>query len=112
MLTDKQRKELETRLGVTNSALQDFCKKQHIIKLELFGSILRPDFDDRSDIDLMVTFSPAYKLDLFDFAGIQREFSEFLGRPIDLVMRTAIEQSTNPYRRNEILQTAEILYAA
>ena len=112
VLTNEQTKELEFKLGVRIQDLHDFCKKKLITKLELFGSILRPDFDDNSDVDIMVTCAPDYKLNLFQFASIQTDFSQLLNRPVDLVIRAAIEQSTNPYRRNEILMTAEILYAA
>ena len=105
-------KELESRLGVRLPDLQRFCEQHQIVRLELFGSVLRPDFDARSDIDIMATFAPTVKLNLFRFADIQEDLRELLRRPVDLVMRSAIEQSTNPYRRDEILQTAETLYAA
>lgn len=111
-MTTKKIDVLEKRIGVKIKDLQRFCVEREITRLELFGSVLRIDFDEKSDIDIMVTFSANAQITLFKLGRYQREFSELLGRPVDLVMRGAIEQTSNPYRRDEILQTAETIYAA
>ena len=37
----------------------DFCRRWEITELALFGSVLRDDFDPKSDVDVLVTFEPA-----------------------------------------------------
>jgi len=62
-----------------------------------------------SDIDLLVDFEPDARWDLMDWVRLREELEALLGRPIDLVERSAI---LNPYRRKRILAECEVLYAA
>src|SRR5438477_11365880 len=59
------------------------CQKHHIRRLALFGSVLRPDFNPESDIDILVEFEPG-KTPGFAFYGIEAELAELLGRKVDL----------------------------
>ena len=90
----------------------DFCYQWKIDELYVFGSILRNDFGPKSDIDLMVSFSPEAEWSLFDHVQMQSELEELLGRSVDLITRKAIESSHNWIRRNEILNTAQIYFSA
>lgn len=84
-----------------------FCRRHHIHKLFLFGSVLREDFTPESDIDFLVEFLPEAKVTYFDLAQMERELSEMLdGRQIDL--RTPAELS--PYFRDRVLATAVVQY--
>jgi len=66
-----------------DAQLARFCRKHHIRRLALFGSILRADFQPDSDIDVLVEFEPGQTPGLGFFA-IQDELSELLGHPVDL----------------------------
>lgn len=92
--------------------LLEFCHRWQITELALFGSILRDDFRPDSDIDLLVTFAPTAHWGLLAHARMERELSQILDRPVDLIEKAAIQESPNWLRRNEILQTAQIIYAA
>ena len=84
-----------------------FCRQHQILKLSLFGSVLREDFTPESDIDFLVEFLPEAKITYFDLARMERELSQILnGRKIDL--RTIAELS--PYFRQEVLATAVVQY--
>lgn len=78
----------------------------------MFGSALREDFGPHSDIDLLVRFSPDSRHTLFDMVLMQDELAELLGRPVDLASRKGMEGSRNPIRRQAILESAEVIYAA
>lgn len=69
--------------------------------------MFRPD----SDVDVLVKFLPEAKLSLFDLVRMQEELKDILGREVDLVDKTAIEQSRNYLRRKAILSSAEMIYA-
>jgi predicted nucleotidyltransferase len=99
-------------LQISQDALAEFCQRWRIRELALFGSALRDDFRADSDIDLLVSFAPDAGWSLLDHIHIQNELARLLGRPVDLVSRRAIERSTNPYRKREILESARTLYAA
>jgi len=92
--------------------LTQFCQRWKIAELALFGSILRDDFRPDSDIDFLVTFSPSATWSLLDWVEMGYELEALLHRKVDLVMKTSIEQSHNWIRRNEILGTAQVIYAA
>lgn len=91
--------------------LLDFCDRWRIEEVALFGSILRDDFADRSDVDLLVRWEPDTHWTLLDRADMKYELEALLDRRVDLVSRRAIEQSENPLRRAAILNTARTIYA-
>ncbi|MCX6344993.1 MAG: nucleotidyltransferase family protein [Armatimonadetes bacterium] len=92
--------------------ISEFCAQWKISEFALFGSVLRDDFGPESDIDVLVTFSTDARWTLFDHVRMQDELASLLGRNVDLVSKRGIERSTNYLRRKEILDSAEVLYAA
>ena len=85
--------------------LIDFCRRNHIRKLALFGSALRDDFSPNSDLDLLVEFEPGHIPGLAFFA-MQDELSSLLGRPVDL----NTPHFLSPHFREDVLVHAEVLY--
>lgn len=94
------------------AAIAEFCRRWKIVEFAVFGSALRPDFKASSDIDVLVRFAPEAGHTLFDMVRMQDELEEMLGRNVDLVSRKGIEASRNEIRREEILTSARVLYAA
>jgi predicted nucleotidyltransferase len=70
-------------IEIPREKIAEFCKRHHIRKLSLFGSVLRDDFRPDSDIDVLVEFEPDHIPGLAFFA-MQDELSQILGRPVDL----------------------------
>jgi predicted nucleotidyltransferase len=101
----------QTTLPLPEPAIQAFCDRWQITELALFGSILRDDFRPDSDIDILVTFAPESDWSLLDHATMQQELASLLKRAVDLVSKRAIERSHNWIRRQEILDTAQVIYA-
>ena len=79
--------------------------------MSLFGSVLRDDFDLESDIDVLVEFEPG-GVPGIQFVSMASELSQLLGRPVDVLTRSAVERSPNHIRRKGILESAEVIYAA
>ena len=100
------------RLHVTEDQIAVFCEKWKITQFELFGSVLRDDFDAESDIDVLVVFAPDAKLSLFGLVTAEEELKALVGRRVDLVERRAIEESPNWIRRRSILNSTRLIYAA
>ena len=87
----------------------EFCRRNHIRRLALFGSVLSSDFRPDSDVDVLVEFEPEHVPGLFGIARMERELSAvFGGRKVDL--RTAEDLSR--YFRQEVLEKAEVQYDA
>jgi hypothetical protein len=95
---------------LSEQTIQAFCDRWQITELALFGSILRDDFCPDSDIDLLVTFALEADWGLLDHAKMQQELVSLLNRSVDLVSKRAIERSHNWIRRQEILNTAQVIY--
>jgi len=89
-----------------------FCKKYRIEKLSFFGSVLRADFSDQSDVDVLVDFEKDANWSLIDVVQIQEELGDILFREVDLVERKSIENSENYIRRKFILSNEEVIYVA
>lgn len=97
----------KSRVEIPQEKVDDFCKRHHIRKLSLFGSVLGEEFGPESDIDVLVEFEPGLVIGLLRMAGMEIELSEMLGRKVDL--RTPEDLSR--YFRKEVLDTAETQYA-
>ena len=99
-------------LELSQEMVTGFCKRWHINEFALFGSVLRSDFGPDSDVDVLVAFSPDANWGLLDHLRMEQELVALLNRKVDLVTKQAVEQSRNWIRRQEILSTAEVIYAA
>lgn len=95
-------------LHISSEELTNFCRRYQVRELALFGSMLGPDFDSDSDVDLLVSFEPAARITFLTLARMQRELEAIMGRPVDLVPRDGLK----PIIRSQVLATARVLYAA
>jgi predicted nucleotidyltransferase len=95
------------RISVDRERIADFCRRHHIRRLALFGSVLRDDFGPSSDIDVLVEFEPGHVPGLA-FFSIQEELSRLLGRTVDLNTAGFLSR----YFRDSVRHEAEPLYVA
>jgi len=97
------------RFRVAERELAEFCRKNHVRRLSIFGSALRPDFNPASDIDILAEFEPGQTPGFLKLAEIEAELSALLrGRRVDL--RTP--QDLSPYFREQAVREAEVQYGA
>jgi uncharacterized protein len=97
------------RIAISQEKITAFCRRWQVVELALFGSALRTDFKPESDVDVLVTFAPKAPISLFDMAQMQIELQAIFNRPVDILEKDALR---NPYRKREILSTAQVVYAA
>ena len=95
----------QAQIPFPKERIAEFCRKHHITKLAIFGSVLRPDFRADSDIDVLVEFEPGQVPGLAFFA-MQEELSSILGRKVDL----NTPQCLSRYFRDRVLQEALVQY--
>jgi predicted nucleotidyltransferase len=100
---------MTSRLRFDPEALAVLCRRHHIRRLSLFGSMLKGTSRPDSDVDLLVEFVPGKGPGLLGLAAIEFELSRLLGgRRVDL--RT--HEDLSRHFRGEVLRTAEVQYAA
>ena len=97
----------QVQIEVPKQRIAEFCRRNHIRKLALFGSVLREDFRPGSDIDVLVEFEPGHVPGLA-FFRMERELSEVLGHNVDL----NTPQFLSRYFREDVLREAEVQYVA
>jgi hypothetical protein len=96
-------------IPIDHERIAEFCRKWRVKELAVFGSALREDFGPDSDVDVLVELRPNHGLSLYDWVDMIEELQEIFGRRVELVAKGGLR---NPFRRREILRTAEVVYAA
>lgn len=91
--------------------LAETCRRFHVARLEVFGSVVTGEFDEkRSDLDFLVDFGAVAAGRRFDsFFGLQRALSKLFARPVDLVEDGA---PRNPYFIRRLNESRRLVYAA
>lgn len=101
--------QIYKRLGVSAEQISEFCQEWKIIELALFGSVLRNDFNEGSDIDfLYVSSSEAHWG--WKVVTLIEQLEKLVGREVDFVSKESIVNSHNWIRRRNILGSAEVIY--
>lgn len=96
------------KISVPKARIAEFCRRNQIRKLAIFGSALRSDFRPESDVDVLVEFGPGSNVGFFELYDMEQELSEiFAGRKVDL----NTPNSLSKYFREEVLADAEVEYA-
>jgi predicted nucleotidyltransferase len=91
---------------IPEEKIADFCRRNHIQRLALFGSILHGDLRPDSDVDVLVEFEPGHVPGL-KFFDLEQELSDLVGRRVDL----NTPQCLSRYFRDEVVAEAEVVYA-
>jgi len=93
-------------IEIPKNMIREFCKRNGIKKLSVFGSVLRKDFNSESDVDILVEFDDDAKPGFFRLMSMQDELSKMLGRNVDL--RTPNDLSR--YFREDVISKAVVQY--
>jgi uncharacterized protein len=108
-MTEAGKKLVANGISISDQEIARIARKYYVTKIEVFGSVVRSDFNPDSDIDLLITFNETSDLSLFDLMDLESEFSHLFKRAVDIVEPSAIR---NPIRRKDIFASSELIYAA
>ena len=97
-------------IGKYAEQLNQCCVQFEVVRLDLFGSGARDDFnEERSDLDFLVTFDEPTRIGYFDrYFGLMEKLGEVFNRKVDLVEEKAI---TNPYFRKVVNRERKLVFA-
>jgi predicted nucleotidyltransferase len=98
---------MAARFDVDAELIAGFSRHHDLAELAIFGSALREDFGQESDVDILVTFKPGTRVSLFDLVDMGEELSELLGRHVDLVPKRGLK----PQIRQAVLEISRVIYA-
>lgn len=102
----KKNETIKPKIDIPIQKIRQFCLKNHIRKLALFGSVLTDDFRKKSDVDILVEFDNKHIPGLIGISELECELEEIVGRHVDL--RTPKDLS--PYFRNDVISQAYHVY--
>ena len=98
---------MNAKIPIDQEKISEFCRRHHIRKLALFGSVLREDFQPGSDVDVLVEFAPGQVVGL-RLIQMQEELSRLLGGyKVDLVTPKFLNRRI----RDQVLADAQVQYA-
>ncbi len=90
--------------------IKTLCEKYNVKSLFAFGSVCTENFNDSSDIDLLISFN---RMDYGDYADtyfeLAEKFEDIFHRPVDLVTEKSL---SNPYFIESLNKTKTLLYGA
>ena len=101
---------MSIKIGIPKDETAAFCRRNHIRRMALFGSVLRDDFTPESDVDVLVEFEPDARIGYIGLAELEIELDKILGRKADLHTFGGVESSRNWLLREEIINSAEAVY--
>jgi predicted nucleotidyltransferase len=99
---------MSAHITIDKERIATFCRRHHIRRLALFGSVLREDFHPDSDVDILVEFDEGHTPGFFGLMAMEDELTAMLGRKVDL--RTPGDLSH--LFRARVMTEAEVQYAA
>ena len=94
------------KLPITEDQLAEFCRKHHICRMSVFGSVLRDDFRPESDVDFLVEFEPDFHPG-WEFVEICDELERLVGRAVDVVNPNYLKQRL----KKNVLESAQLVYS-
>jgi predicted nucleotidyltransferase len=96
------------QIDIPFELISEICQRYQVDELALFGSVLRKDFRNDSDVDVLVEFKPDAQIGFLALSRMQRELAAIFQHPVDLVPKAGLK----PKIRQEVLATMKVLYAS
>lgn len=91
---------LKEKIKVIKSEIQEEYK---IEELGLFGSYIRGEETENSDIDILIKFKSEARFGLVTYYELENLLSEKLGKKVDLVMKDNLKPHLSKYILNEVV---------
>lgn len=89
-------------------AVAEFCRRHDLREVALFGSVVRDDFAESSDVDVLIEPGPNHRHRLAEILAMQEELEGVFGRKVDIVYKHLLK----PYIRDDVLRRRRVLYVS
>jgi len=88
--------------------IHNFCRKYNVKNLYVFGSVCSEKFNDKSDIDFLISFKDIPIEEYSDnYFALHELFQNLFSRQIDLITENSL---SNPYFINVMEKTKTLIY--
>jgi len=82
---------LERVTNILKGHKEELKEKYEIKKIGIFGSYVREEYKEKSDLDILVEFEEDAKTGLLKFVNMENYLSELIGVKVDLVEKSALK---------------------
>ena len=100
----KLREELRTK-GL-EKRIATICQEHDIVFIAVFGSFVRGEQKERSDVDIAIEFDKGKPKSLFDLLHVEEKLSKILKRKVDL----GVLSSLSPYVADDVRKEMQVIY--
>jgi len=98
--------QIQQKIADIKNKVLPVIEKYPIQRVGLFGSIVRGEDTKKSDVDILIKFSPGSELSLLDVSHIKLEIEDVLDKHVDLVEYHLVR----PFLREYIIPTEVVIY--
>jgi len=95
--------KLETIIIILKEHKQEMRDKYGVKEIGVFGSYVRGEQREGSDVDMLVEFEPDSEIGLLDFVGLENDLSDLLGLKVDLAEKSALKPRIGRHILNEVV---------
>ncbi|NBD31492.1 MAG: nucleotidyltransferase [Cyanobacteria bacterium] len=89
--TSRQSSQLQNILQKLRAYFPEIKEQYQIKEMGIFGSYVRGENHENSDIDILIEFSPDIEFGLLTFCQLENKLSEKLGKKVDLVTKDGLK---------------------
>ncbi len=97
------RKSLDEIKKILKEHEKELKEKYGVREIGIFGSYLRGEAKEESDVDILVEFNPDAKISLIDFVELENYLSDLLGVKVDLVEKSALKPRIGKQILSEVM---------
>jgi predicted nucleotidyltransferase len=98
-----KKKQIETIIQSLKEYIPEIKDQYKIQQLGIFGSYVRGEETENSDIDILIKFESEAKFGLVTYCELENLLSEKLGKKVDLVMKDYLKPHLSQYILNEVV---------
>ena len=96
-------KTIEEMKKILTENKKELEQKYGVREIGIFGSYLRGEQKEGSDVDILVEFSPDARISLLDFVGLEDHISDLLAAKVDLVEKSALKPRIGKHILKEVV---------
>lgn len=96
-------KTIEEIKEILASHKEELREKYSVREIGIFGSYIRGEEKEKSDVDILVEFEEDARISLLDFVGLENYISDLLGAKVDLVEKSALKPRIGKHILREVV---------
>jgi len=94
---------LERITNILKEHKEELKEKYGVKEIGIFGSYVRGEYKEKSDLDILVEFEEDAKIGLLRFVNMENRLSELIGVKVDLVEKSTLKPRIGRHILKEVV---------